>query len=356
MLEKLTIGTIPMPLLYMAENREDARMAREHGLPFVKLPNGWDKEKLVKVILYRYLVDKFPYIKWKDVLFKGGRPIYNTEDIVVFDAYERDFVDGGDFMGDTLYEVEGGYRTTVNDSEHEDKPEDPTKLDDYLGHEWTYGINVEVLQSLNLMPSFMDDITDAIKRNFASVAWADGWNKKLNAPLGTHSPKSEAPNLMVLDVSGSIPAGVAITMCSLIDTLREQANADLIITGDRSYWYGIGDELPTPEVLSGRIGGCNEVHDFANILAEHVSGKHYGNFVVFGDYDAPGDYRFIDYTSSRRKISDLAGQGTSFDNILAFHTRSDEAIPGYGLFAHQCSPNAPVEYNSKWVHVMKKGW
>ena len=49
------------------------------------------------------------------------------------------------------------------------------------------------------------------------------------------------------------------------------------------------------------------------------------------------------------KDSELAN--TKVDRILAFHTYS-RLMPGYGLWAAKCSPNAEVVYNTEWTNCM----
>ena len=363
----LKIGNLRIKEVYVCEP-DEVEFARQHGLSWTILPSGWDDEKLAKFILLPVLEKLLPYYDWEKHFGIIDRVCVPTV-VIQSSVYERD-------TGDTYMPLDinpnmnmtsddpDTYRFTVDGGTDNDSVQE-VDLDKYLGHEWEVDVNIDLLQTLGLMPKFMSDIASAIRHNISSVSWMDGWNKKLDAPLGTTAYGTEAPNLMVLDVSGSIPGGVAMTMVKLIDMLRHQANADLIITGRYSWWYGIGDPLPSPEVLAGMIGGANEVVQFEKILNTYVAGKHYGNLIVFGDDDAPTDDRFTDppdfYGNQRetkdaaRKIKKFSGSGATFDNIMAFHTRCIDKIPGYGRFAKLASPTASVTYDHEWTtYVLRK--
>lgn len=358
------IPGVNLPEIYLAEDKKQARFAREHGLPWIRLPNGWSVELLAKVLLYNWLCREFPAINW-DLELGIGNPVMKIKiatEIMVNVPHTRDVGDGidGGITGG-MEVTEGGYRETTDGGFKDDVDFGEVDLMQYVGTEWEHDVNLAGLQSIGIMPTFVSDIATAIRKNLMSVNWVDGWNKKLGAPIGKPGYASQAPNLMVLDVSGSIPGGVALTMVKLIDTLREQANADLIITGKRSWWYPIGSELPSPERLAGMIGGANEVIEFQRILEDHVYGKHWGNLVVFGDDDAPSDWRFRgsgdpNERDAAKKSDDIMSSGTTFDNVLAFHTRCDGILPGYGRFARLASPNVPIQYSYDWIKSVRRNY
>lgn len=355
------IPGVNLPEIYLAEDRKQARFAREHGLPWIRLPRGWDVETLAKAFLYNWLCREFPAVNWDSVLCIGNAVMKSkiATEITVHAPYTRDVGDGiGGGIDGNMDVTDGGYRETEDGGFKSDVDFGEVDLAQYVGTEWEHDVNLAGLQSIGILPTFMSDIATAIRKNLMSVSWMDGWNKKLGAPLGRPGYASQAPNLMVLDVSGSIPGGVALTMVKLIDTLREQADADLIITGKRSWYYPLGTELPSPEKLAGMIGGANEVIEFQRILEDNVYGKHWGNLIVFGDNDAPSDWRFRGNDDRRvkdasRKHDDIALSGTVFDNVLAFHTCCGDRLPGYGKFARLASPDVPIQYSHDWVHGIK---
>jgi len=378
---QLKIGTIPLPKLYVCEPNESAK-CRQLGVPYIIKPRTWTDEKLVKAVLWRTLHKKFPHIKWTSILgsMQGyGRVKINVPHVVQDEPVKARQVEveakyrenpGIDAHGKTGPDMEvtkdAEYRTTGGGFEEDDKLDfndsthvewEQQSIDQYIG-DLGYYVDIEQLQALKLLPQFLDDIANAIKLNLMNAAWCDGYNKKLGCNLGYWQGTDQAPNLIILDVSGSIPSGVAGTMVSLIDTLRHQANADLIITGWRSEFFPANSELPDPDKLSYMIGGCNERTQFYAILRKHVLGKHWGNVIIFGDQDAPSASRFDDkrYRLKGKQdptkfIEDNEMQSTEIDRIMAFHTYATK-VPGYGLWAQQAAPKAEVVYNNNWVDSM----
>lgn len=377
-MHQLKVGTIPLPKLYVCENTQEASECRIRGVPYIIRPLGLDDVTIVKAVLYRTLVSKFPKIRWDLVL--GNEAINSSDGIMVrvpveeeepwqplegtvheIDAYHRVNPGVDSAPGDpstSMTVVNGGYRTASGGLDPEDTLDKAIKrteykrvsISNYIGDLGWY-VSIEELQSLKLLPTFLDDIAEAIKVNIANTNWIDGYNKKLDCPIGHYQGSSAAPNLIVLDTSGSIPSGVAGTMISLIETLRHQCNADLIITSGRSEYWAANEELPSSDDLAYMIGGCNECKQFYSILRKHVLGKHWGNVIVFGDNDAPEDDRFKGYSSSWLKDNEL--QSTKIDRIMCFHTRYKE-VPGYGLWAAKAAPKAEITYNNQWVMSMTR--
>jgi len=352
-MRRLRIGQAKLPEIYVVSDRAEVAVAREYGIPYLVKPAGWDDEKLVKAVMMRMLWRRFPAIEWEQVL---GISHHERESLTIVSPVTRKRVKGSNgFTASSANTGGEGYRGLDDDgtqvSDDDDVEWARESLDHAIGTTWEEDVSIEELQRLKVLPTFLDDIATAIKRNLIGLQWHDGWNKKLGAPMGRVGMGSQAPNLMVLDVSGSIPGGVSKTMVTLIDTLRTQANADLIVTGDRSKWFGINDAVD-PYVVAECVGGCNEATQFYKILADHVCGRHFGNVVVFGDDDAPDDDRFR-HDQKNKPYKKMIEAGTRFDNLLAFDTHFDK-VPGYGLFVTEINPDIPIEYNHDWVKVMKR--
>ena len=353
-MHQLKIGNIQLKKVYVCSPSE-AKDARAKGIPYIVKPKSWTDEQLAKAVLYRTLCKLFPYINWANRFF--GCAEWNAEKrmpIVNVPAEYRENP-GFDTNGCATDEmqVSDGYRMTAGGFDEDgDESWRTNSIGEFFGDFGSY-VNLEELQQLRILPQWMDDIATAIKTNFNSMAWWDGYNKKLGVPTGYYSDGSDAPNLIILDTSGSIPRGIAFTMISLIDTLRHQANADLIITSGRSKYWAANEELPEPEELKGLVGGCNEATQFYQILRNRILGKHWGNVIIFGDNDAPTDRRLYhganrDKQRDKAAIKDTELQSTRIDNIMAFHTYSKD-VPGYGLWAQQAAPNAPITFNTKWT-------
>lgn len=363
-MHQLKIGTVKLPKVYVADDNKDAKECRRLGVPyFVKPSSLWTDEMIAKVILSRTLKKMFPKIRWDELIpyhfrreaafIKVCFPQTEEESIIHSSSdYRVAPASGGGCMSPELEET-NGYRDTGGETVHEvDLDTEATEreefLSTYLCNE-VWEVNIDELQQLKILPTFLDDIAEAVKANLGSVYWNDGWNKKLGAPLGSFSTGSEAPNLIVLDVSGSIPSGVATTMIALLETLRTQANADILITGWCSKFFSSKEGLPTPAQLDRMVGGCNECGGFYKQLRDNVLGKHWGNVIIFGDDDAPEDDRFRH--EKDKWLTDKDVQTTEIENVLAFHTRY-KRIPGYGRWVNKVNPNVPTVINVDWVHSM----
>lgn len=359
---QLKIGSIPLPKLYVVDDRAEAVKCRKLGVPYIIKPVGWDDDRLIKAVLWKTLNDKFPYIDWRRLFdmtnYQANKTVHVPEEVEL-SSDTREFCDSYlpfDTSPDLVVtedreyrEVFGGTDEDIQYDWHEEN------IDAYIG-DIGYHVNIEELQQLRLLPTFLDDIANAIKTNIMNTSWMDGYNKKLGCNLGSWKGSEQAPNLIILDVSGSIPQGVSATMVTLIDTLRNQANADLIITSKRSKYYPANEDLPNNKELSILIGGCNECIQFYEILRNHILGKHWGNVIVFGDWDSPlrSDIQRqatrTNGTANNIRLEEL--QNTTVDNLLAFHTHRDE-VPGYGLWVKDACPKVPITYCTNWVSYMK---
>jgi hypothetical protein len=197
------------------------------------------------------------------------------------------------------------------------------------------------------MPAFIGDILDCIKLNIGSgVYWREGYNKKRGLPIGRFDAARQKPNLIILDVSASIPRGIAATMITLIDTLRTQLQADLIITAHKSKYYSMTDRLPTPQQIRQQFRPNNESTEFLNILETRIKGCHYGHVISFGDNDYPRYYMMDDTLI-----------GTTVDKVHHYHTGlwgSAAGGTGYARWCDMLEKKPEVEINTDWCKVIEK--
>ena len=339
-MHKLNIG-IKIPDVYVCEDHEEAMQARHYGLPYVIRPKGMSDELLIGYMMYPTLSKKFPHIKWERVL-----KLDEFVDTIIInvpgdpEAVAHTAPTGDSAIADIAEDervFHGGFE--VGELDYCER-----MLDEYIGDR-SAQVNIEELQALNLLPTFLSDITDSIKRNLYGYDWTEGYNKKLGIPLGNFNATRERKNLMILDISGSIPRGISATMLTLIDTLRTQANADLIITGSTSLFYANGETLPTPQWIRNNCGYGNEAKQFYNILSKHVLGQEYGNVIAFGDEDTPEYYNFFDKAAA----PDMAG--TKVGKLWSYHTRQKQT-PGYARWVKRLGLDVEEEVNTKWCKLM----
>lgn len=377
MLERLTIPGINLPRLYVAHNQGDADDAMYSGIPFVMWRGK--TEDLVRGLLRPALEKLFPYIKWDRVLGKrrpfktivvevpGESGVGNAEaDRQAFEeAYrgiesEEDesseisekklFEEPTDENGSLIEVADVASDIRIFDGEGVVSNTPKLSLEEYIG-DLSSSVNLEVLQTLKLMPAFIGDITDCIKRNISErLYWTEGYNKKRRAPLGNFDATKQLPNLMILDISGSIPRGIAATMIQLIDTLRTETHSDLIITASMSRFYPHGSQLPDAQTIRDEFGYGNESEDFKEILKKYICGRKWGHVISFGDDDCP-DYEGYEYGS-------LSFAATSVKHVHHFHTnkysRRENLHTGYARWCNEltgCEPEISV--NTDWCKVIK---
>lgn len=378
MLQRVMLDGIELPRLYIAENRTDVAIAREKGIPYVRWSQG--SEALIKMLLRPTLEHMFPHIQW-DLVLGPKKPFRTKVEIVKHreEDYEEklddnDATDKFDAPDDNNHEdantsgieakseedevveelsvIADGTRMFRNDDEHPMIVTEKLRIQDYIGDMTAY-VNIDVLQRLKLMPKFIGDILDCIKINSAaSVHWNEGYNKKLGCTVGNFNRSNQLPNLIILDVSGSIPRGISATMISLIDTLRTQLSADLIITSSNSRFYPMGSELPDPQSIRNMFGYGNESYDFFAILTEHLQNKHYGHVFSFGDNDTPM-YNLFEELPNKYSLA-----GCEVEQVHHYHTGKwvdDESIPrtGYAKWCHLLSKEPAAEYDTSWCTVIK---
>lgn len=380
MLKKVEIDGIKLPRLYIAENARDAEVAMANGVPYIKWTKG--QEELVKILLRPVLEKMFPHIKWDKVL--GRRKKFSTH---VHVCHEHDDApDQLELMSTVDEEAENLYRPRssepieLNDSEDTMSYEDMTvdengivyedsylteeertfdvtngitssydkmSVFDYMGDMSSY-VNIEMLQRLRLMPAFIGDILDCVKLNLGSgMYWREGYNKKLGLLNGRFDASRQLPNLVILDVSGSIPRGISATMIALIDTLRTQLSADLIITSSISMFYPMGSELPSPQTLRNQFGYGNEANMFFDIMAKNISGKHYGHVFSFGDNDTPSYFNY-----DRKNFPSMCGTKVEF--VHHYHTWSEDDPTGYAKWCHMLADEPEVEHDSTWCDFIRR--
>lgn len=347
MLERLSITGVNLPRIYIAKNKHDAMLAQENGLPYIIWKH--DNNELIKIILRPILEKMFPYIIWDKVL--GPKRKFQTDVILVeggkVEAESEATVNYEQETNWNLADIateersfSGGYDEDDVQPYHKKLP-----LEEYIG-DANSSVDIEVLQKLQLLPKFIGDIVDCIKTNLCNVKWREGYNKKLGAAIGTFNNSKELPNLIILDVSGSIPRGIAATMISLIDTLRTQVKADLIITSDISRYYPFGSELPDAQELRDMFSWGNEARQFYNILDTHISGKEWGHVISFGDNDCPEEFNYL---------SDDAPflPGTKIHCVHHFHT-SYRRMTGYAKWCHDVAYLGGEEYDTSWCKIIRK--
>lgn len=340
MLTRVRVEGIELPKLYIAETKKDAEEAMESGIPFIRWTLG--QEALLRQLLRPALEKLFPHILWNDLL--GSKNEFETKIVNVAADGDDEFVEAHN----NFKPVGNGEVADIADDERIFNRKDDTpgykkmNIEDYVG-DISSSVSIEVLQKLKLLPTFMGNIVDCIRNNISmNMHWREGYTKKLGMPLGNFNSAKQLPNLIILDVSGSIPRGISATMLTLIDTMRTELRADLIITSSHSKFYPYGTELPTPQDLRDEYAYCNESYDFGEILKDHISNKEWGHVISFGDNDTP------DFGVTTRKVSNAKVHA-----VHHYHTTMNDTKTGYAKWCDVCDPDY-IEYDTEWCWVIKR--
>lgn len=389
MLQRVEINGIQLPRLYVAENNADVKKAMENGIPYVKWKDG--VESLIRTLLRPALEKMFPHISWNKVLGKR-RNIVNTvvvkssghttdennmfkvadydreamissqleHDKVAYnlaDQYAKDNFDEGEVIEDYSHIATSDREIPANNNDlGYDHYFDKVPIDVYIG-DLSSSVDIEVLMKLGMLPTFLGDITDCIRTNISnSMMWTEGYTKKLGATLGNFNRKQQLPNLIILDISNSIPDGIAATMVTLIETLRSQCEADLIITSARSGYYPAHSELPSPQTIFDYYGRSNEGAEFMAILEQYIAGREFGHVISFGDNDNPSTVIKWSHNTHKEFAPNL--MDTKIHAIHHYHVGKwtkpgSKLSTGYARWAEECSPDAEITYDTSWCNVMK---
>ena len=356
----LNIG-VPIPKIVVCSTKADIREAKRLGLPYV-VWRGTDKQ-LAGMILLPWLKMKFPHIDWSKHLGLIGKkqPIVHNaveENIKGFSELGR----SGD--NSISNHIDGGYRVFEDDGD--DAEDSDMVLGSYIGD--IPHVDITVLEDLDILPKWFGNITSVIQENLADLYWQDGYNKKLGMMTGSYKGTDQARNLMIIDISGSIPRGISDTMIALADTLRGRCNADLIITGSRSMFWQANESLPDPCSIRELIGRGNEAQQFYRILRE-LDGAEYDNVICFGDNDAPD--MFMEYGRCFTELGEpKINRGSSHiawiakneskikptyihvGNLMSFHTKS-RRTPGYALVFKSMNPEIEETINTSWAKGLR---
>ena len=351
---KLAVRGVTLPEIWVVSTQSEINVCKEESLPYI-IWFGKPK-RLIKLALFPILQKKFPGIKWNKVLNikaeSGERPVLSRKEIEELirsmSPEEKELLkllatedeDAISVLSHQTVCVPGGDK----DCPYGESGNDQQELVDYVSGKSGI-VNIEELAFLHVLPSFMDDITNNIKLNLETYNWQEGYNKKRGATIGNFDPVSDNKNLIILDISGSIPDGISATMIALAETMRSVANADFILTGSKSFFFENGDDLPSPKRMRRMCGYANEAEMFCQILLDHIDGNTYDNVIVFGDDDSPTWFEAYNKEIERMNVE--------VHEVWHYHTCKSDQECGYGKWVGKLT-NAKAHYNTDWCDCMER--
>ena len=294
MLQKITSKKVELPPIWLVENEDDFNQL-PRGLPYIV---GSQKElNFIRVflefqVLYRSCMKTNLSINWLKCLEKLGYKNVRTYNLS----------SGGTFTGG-------------NPEDNAQIPIDSFIEDQYL-------VNFDKLTELKVLPTWLDDLKASIETNIIDEVTFDpsSFNKQLGLNIGGATLKHNKKNLLILDVSGSIPDGVVKTITGLAKLMSKKFYADVIVTGGQTYMIEYND-VPNSDfvALAAKAGRNNEGEMYRKIVKEK---RDYGTVISFGDDDNPGSF---DRSTSSTECN------FTVETLFSLHTRGKHTdnITGY---------------------------
>lgn len=334
---------IPIPHLFFVTDRDEVKKIPK-GVPYF-IGAASTEPYIIRILEYEVLYQK---------AISTGYP-FNFEQLL----RDNGFIGIDEFSNEKVNTNLGLKKgCSVNDNElHDNKKafKDYIKADNYY-------VDISVIKSLNIFPIWMDSLEKAISVNIQNYASFDTnmYNKKLEGMYGNMVLKSPDKNLIIIDISGSIPRQVSSTCLVLAQNLSESFYADILITGSKStlYEYERVSELNI-ETIYEENGTDNDQFYFKKLL--EGSEKAYNTVIVFGDEDSPGQKWYNDYNGNDstpvRVISDEEGKKLNrwnCVNLISFHTQNyysdDKIVTAYGRWF---SPSN-IKHIQNWVKDIRR--
>jgi hypothetical protein len=337
-MELLTSKKFRLPILYFITDREDIKKLPV-GVPFI-YGDSKIKNQIIQILEFEILYQKalstgLPF-NFKQILLDAGYK--DLQDFWYNHTVYIDYATGED--------VSAGYFGEISPI-HKDK----SLFESFIRDSAVY-VDIRRIKDLQVFPLWLDKIEEAVRTNIHNFAVYNPnmYNKKLEGVYGSLDLVAPDRNLIIIDISGSIPKGVSTTCLTLSKNLAETFYADLLITGSKSTLYTY-EELHKLDVVTiyEENGMDNDQVYFKRLVTGEP--KSYKTAIVFGDNHHPGSRWRNDYNINTGTISDERGKKMckwTVDKVISFHTSSSEEIAGY---ARWFSPKE-VEKIDKWVKYL----
>ena len=211
-------------------------------------------------------------------------------------------------------------------------------------------VDINKLKELNVFPIWLESIEAAIETNVHNFALYNPYmyNKKLDGMYGSIDMTNPSKNLIIIDISASIPRAVGTTCLTLAKHLVETFYADLMVTGKETHLFPY-EEIQDLDIegLYSSIGQGNESDMYRKLVTGET--KKYATCIVFGDNHSPCD----GWThSSNIKIGrdDAKKMCTwTVEKMISLHTTDNTKRAGYGDFFDV----KKVQHVHNWVQYIK---
>lgn len=190
-------------------------------------------------------------------------------------------------------------------------------------------VDINKLRQLKLIPSvIIDHIEPNLLKNTHDFITYDlaAYNKKLDGFYGAASLTTHLKNIIIIDISASIPKAVATATLLMGKNHGLRYYCDILITGTKSFIVPF-EEVYNMDVekIYAEAGGGNERKDFKKLMGIK---KLYDSAIVYGDNNHPGE----SWAKGEKKMSDEEGKKLckwKINKLISLHTDDATNLAGY---------------------------
>lgn len=339
-MELLTSKKFEIPKLYFVDDRAEIKNIPV-GVPFI-YGNSRDKWRIIRMLEYeviwnRAVASGFPF-KFDLLLREAGFRKVNFKSFC-----SNAYIDYKDNPNYDPNNIDKDSNKLYEGQNHE--------LFDEFVEDCSAYVDMNVLKNLKVFPTWLTDIEEVVETNVHNFAVYNPYmyNKKLDGMYGAIDLQSPAKNLIIIDISASIPRAVGTTCLTLAKHLVESFYADLMVTGRETYLFPYEDIQDLDiEGMYNKFGCGNESNMYRDLVMGET--KKYTTAIVFGDNHSPCD----GWMGSRGSVSrDQAKKlcTWSVKKMISLHTENNTRRAGYGDFF---DVGNNITYIKDWVKYIKQ--
>ncbi len=313
-----------LPVLYIIHNRSEIKDI-PIGVPFI-LGDEIIEKDIIRMMEYEILYQNairtgYPF-NFKRILQDNG-----FIDILDYGWEHVDYMDirHTDLLYNNKFEI-SPIKKDIN------KTEIGTEFKKYIRDSSCY-VDIKVLKNLKVFPVWFEDISTAVSQNINTFAVYDTnmYNKKLGGMYGGIKLESPDRNLIIIDISSSIPRAISSSMLMLSKNMAESFYADILITGSKSTLYLYEDlaDLNVTQIYD--TNGMGNDQCYFRALVESTE-KKYNCLICIGDNHTPS-YRWSnEYNRDACNITREDGKKLckwSINKLISLHTAGSVETAGY---------------------------
>lgn len=340
-MELLQSKKFRLPPLYFVTDRKEIKNIPK-GIPFI-YGNPEDKRYIIRLLEYEVIWKKtkesgMPF-NFKKLLREAG-----FTDIIALGHCPTVYIDYAD--SDTLdFDVEDDWDEFTEENILERAN---YSFQEYIKDATAY-VDLKKLKNLKVFPVWLNTIEEAVKVNIQNFALFNYnmYNKKLEGMYGALQFAEPKKNLIICDISNSIPKAVATTTLLMSRNMGESFYADVMVTGRITILIPY-EELHTMDIdkIYEEVGMNNEQTYFKKLVTSER--RVYGTCICFGDNNHPGDTWGH---KEDRYYSDADGKKMCLwevDRIISFHTDNNYELAGYARWFTA----KEITYIKDWVKYL----